>query len=299
MIRQSLTVAAYNFRSWRRNPRVVLTFALALVLSWLLTEKAVAFSSEHDTPTQILEPFIWAFGDGASILFASSILLLLFADMPFLSAATPYYLVRIDRRTWLLGQMLYVIFATILYVFWILLTTALLCARTSFSGNQWSRAAALLGYSGAGGQFFLPSSVRTMEQATPCAVAGVIFLLMLLYALTMVGLMLTLTLCRSSRAGIVGAVVFSVYGLILRPETVTTVFDLSLEERFRANVLIGWVSPLSHATYPMHNFGFDRLPTLTQTCLLFSAVITVFALCAHNAVKHYDFCFVGTEEALS
>lgn len=106
---QALTVAGYNFSHWRKNPRVLLTFALALILCFLLSDKAVQFSQQQGTLLQLVEPFVWAFGDSDSILFSSQLLVLLFSDLPFLSPATPYYLIRMDRKTWLLGQVLYVL----------------------------------------------------------------------------------------------------------------------------------------------------------------------------------------------
>jgi len=87
-LRQIGSVTAYNFRQWRRNPRIVITFALAFILCFLLSDKAVKFAREYETTMQIVEAFVWT--------------------MPFLSAGTPYYLSRIDRKTWLAGQALYI-----------------------------------------------------------------------------------------------------------------------------------------------------------------------------------------------
>lgn len=46
-------------------------------------------------------------------------------------------------------------------------------------------------------------------------------------------------------------------------------------EMFRVNVLIGWISPLSHASYGRHNFGYDRLPTVWQSCVVFLILLGV------------------------
>ena len=78
------------------------------------------------------------FGDSNSILLSSLLLVLLFADMPFLSAGTPYYLMRIDRKTWLAGQALYIALATGIYMVFILVSTSLVCMGQSFIGDMWS-----------------------------------------------------------------------------------------------------------------------------------------------------------------
>lgn len=70
-IRQIGLVAAANFRRWRRNSQIVLAFALGFVVCFLLSDKVLVFAKEHDTIVQVLEPFIWTFGDANSILVIS------------------------------------------------------------------------------------------------------------------------------------------------------------------------------------------------------------------------------------
>ena len=71
--RQIGLVAAANFRRWRRNPQIVLAFALGFVVCFLLSDKVLVFAREHDTIVQVLEPFIWTFGDANSCLLYTSI----------------------------------------------------------------------------------------------------------------------------------------------------------------------------------------------------------------------------------
>ena len=80
----ALNVAAYNFRLWKKNPRVIIAFSLAFILCFLLSDKVVRFADANDTVMQVFEPFIWTFSDSNSILLASLLLIFLFADMPFI-----------------------------------------------------------------------------------------------------------------------------------------------------------------------------------------------------------------------
>ncbi|MCD7946389.1 MAG: hypothetical protein LUF81_07275 [Clostridiales bacterium] len=61
--------------------------------------------------------------------------------------------------------------------------------------------------------------------------------------------------------------VFSLYGFLLSPKWLEALLGLSEEELYWANVAVGWLSPLNHAAYHMHNFGYDLLPRLWQSCL--------------------------------
>lgn len=294
-LRQACSVAGYNFRQWHKNPRIFIAFSLAFILCFLLSDKVVDLAERFDTSTQILEPFIWTFGDSSSILLASLLLVFLFADMPFISGGTPFYLMRTKRRIWLAGQVIYVAGSTLLYLVFVMSSTSLICMHRSFIGNKWSGTAALLGYSGAGEAVALPAAVKTMERTRPYGCAAVIFLLMLLYSLLMVMIMLVCNLYKGQIAGMAGVIVFSLLGLLLSPEVFQTVLGLEDQEKYIANIIVGWLSPLNHATYHMHNFGYDQLPKLWQTYVIFILLILLCLFLAAKLIRGYSFIFTGTE----
>lgn len=294
-LRQIWAVASGNFRQWNKNPRIIITFGLAFVLCFLLSDKAVKFALEYNTTMQLVEAFVWTFGDANSILLSSLILLLLFADMPFISSATPFILVRTSRRAWLLGQVVYIVLATFIYLAFILVATSVLCMSNSFIGNMWSETAAILGYSGAGQAVALPAFVKTLEMSTPYECMATIFLLMLLYTLLMVFIMLVVNLKKGQFWGVASVFIFTLYGLLLNPQLFKQLFHLPDELMYKANVAVGWLSPLNQATYQMHNFGYDLLPRLWTTYLIFGGLIAFCFFAALREMKRYSFNFTGTE----
>lgn len=289
-------VVRYNFRMWRGNVRIVLTFALAFILCFLLSDKAASFAYDMNTAMQAFEPFVWTFGDANSVLLISLLLVLLFVDMPFLGAGVPYYLIRMRRRTWLMGQTIYAGLATIMYILFIFTATSLICMSNSFIGNMWSETAAILGYSGAGKAVALPALVKTLEMSRPYQCAGTILLLMLLYTLFMVFLMFYLNIRLGRTAGIVGAFAINLFGFLLNPQLFEQLFSLPDELMYKANVAVGWLSPLNHATYHMHNFGYDLLPRLWHTYAIFAFVIIALYLLTLRNMKKYNFHFTGIDE---
>ena len=296
-LRQVFAVVRYNFRMWRGNMRICLTFALAFILCFLLSDKAASFAYDMGTAMQAFEPFVWTFGDANSILLISLLLVLLFVDMPFLGAGVPYYLVRMRRRTWAWGQLLYLTLATLLYMLFIFAATSVICAQNSFVGNMWSETAAILGYSGAGKAVALPALVKTLEMSRPYECAATIFLLMLLYTLVLSLIMLLCKLLKGRSAGIVGAFGFSLFGLLLNPAFFKDVMHLPDDLVYKANVIVGWASPLNQATYHMHNFGYDLLPRLRDTYMIFGGVILVLFALVQFAIRRYNFMFLGTEQS--
>lgn len=294
-MKKAFSIAGYNFRLWRGNPRILVTFLLAFILCFLLSDKAVQFAVDHNTTMQIVEVFIWNFGDSNSILLSSVLLVLLFADMPFLSSGTPLYLVRTSRRTWITGQVLYILSATLIYLVFVLLCTIFFSMQQSFLANMWSPTAAILGYTNAGERVAIPALVKTLEMSWPYQSMVSIFFLMLGYTSVMVMIMLVCNLRFGQVAGVVSVLVYSVYGILMNPDTIQLILKLPDEAYYIANVIIGWLSPLNQATYHMHNFGYDKLPRLWQSYLIFTALVIAGFFAAVHAAKRYNFTFTGTE----
>ena len=80
-MKQVLGIVHYNFFGYFRNPKVIFTFLLEFVLSFLLTGRIMVVMENYDTPVQAVEPFLWTFGDGTAVLLSSLLLLLLFSDL--------------------------------------------------------------------------------------------------------------------------------------------------------------------------------------------------------------------------
>lgn len=293
--RQVLYFAGQNFQGWKRNMRVFMTFMLGIVLCLMLSDEAVSYAQKYELSIQILEPFIWTYGDAASVMLSSLLLFLLFADMPFVTPETPYGLIRTKRSVWLGGQIVYVLTATVLFQLFLLIVQTLIVFPFAFVGNVWSKTAAMLGYGGAA-EGALPVSVRTMESMLPYECAFQVFWLMLCYMLFLVSLMLLFNLAFGNAAGIVVALGMNLYGFLLNPELFQKLFHLTENQFYRANILCGWLSPLNHATFSMHNFGYDYLPKTGVSILLFSGVTILLIVGAGLKMPTYNFTFIQTDE---
>lgn len=294
--RQTWQVASFNFRQWKKSPRVIMTFVLAFIMCLMLSEKAVSFANNYGTSMQAVEAFVWTFGDANSIMMSSLLLILLFSDMPFITQETPYYLSRTSRSVWICGQIVYVVLATIFYTLFLLVITCLICSPISFPGNMWSETGALLGYSGIGSKVALPASVKTMEMSLPYQCAATIFLLMTMYSLFIATLMLVFNLKKNPSVGIMGVFVVNMYGLLLNPQIFTTLFHLPNSMEYKANLATGWLSPLNHATYYMHNFGYDYLPRLWMSYIIFLLFIIFNLFLIWRSIRAYEFNFTQINE---
>lgn len=290
---QILAAVRYNFLGFLKKPRVILSFLLGLIASFLLSEKVIEVAEYYQVPMQAAEPFIWTFGDLTSILFVSLLLLLLFSDLPKLSPMSPYYLHRMSKKKWLAAQFIYVTVCTGLYVAFILCATSLLCMKYTFTGNLWSETAALLGYSNLGEKLMVPSTVKVMESISPYGcmlqVVGLIFF----YSLTLGFMILLGNLAFGRRFGLLLGLGYSLYGFLLNPKVMGAILGLENHEMYKVRVFVGWVSPLNHAVYGMHNFGYDLLPGVGQSVVVFTGILLFIYWLAVRILKKYDFVFQG------
>ena len=214
--------------------------------------------------------------------------------MPNLSNDVPLFLVRIDRKIWMLGQILYLILATFLFLCFILFSTCLLAASRAYPANLWSDTAAVLGYSNIGKEISIPSFVKVMELSFPYETMLHIFGLMLGYSVLMASIILFFNLCRDN-GGMIAGIIFSGLGFLLTPEVLAGIFDINSMQMRYANIIFGWISPLNHATYYMHSFGYDNLPKLWVSYLFFVIASLVFFLLSLLRIRRYAFSFTGTQ----
>ena len=293
---QILAVVRYDFRGFFKRPRVMLTFLLGFVLCFLLSSRIMPVMETYRSPVQMLEPFLWTFGDSTAILLSSVLLLLLFSDLPVWSAVTPYYLYRTTKVRWILGQMIYMVCAAGIYTLFMLGSTMILCAGNSYPGNIWSDTAAMLAYSRLGEILNVPSTVKVMESISPFGCAALMTILLFLYILCLGLAVLAGNLLPGKNRGMVTGLLFCLYGFLFDPQALARILGYEKYELFRVNVLIGWISPLSHASYGRHNFGYDQLPSIGQSVLVFWGILALFALFCIKRMKTYSFVFLGEKD---
>lgn len=290
-IRQVFGITMQSLKRQRKNSQIILTFVLAFVLCLMLTDKAVSFADNYHTSMQAVEAFVWVFGDADSIMISSLLLALLFLDVPLIEEFTPYYLFRMNKKIWIAGQILYVLLLTSVYILFLFAVTCIICSPVSFIGNMWSETGALLGYSGVGEEIALPASVKVMEMSLPYQCAGTVCLLILLYSIFLATQMMAWRVSGKKAFSVLSVFLINLYGLMLNPEIFTKLFHLSEGQEYKANVLTGWLSPLNHATYYMHNFGYDYLPKIWMSCLIFLVLIVVCIVIIVKKMKKYEFQF--------
>ncbi len=293
-MRDAFTCAFWNLYALRKNPRFYLSLLLGFLLCWLLTDKTMAISRTYLTNVQLLEPFVWCYADDDSLLFSALVMMLMLSAFPRLDTPASYLIFRTSRIKWLLGQILTVLMLTLGFALMILLSSMAMCIGCNvFSANHWSETATMLSFSPASFEVALTVMRKTVKLTTPYGCAVQIFLLLFQYVLLMAMLQLTFTVFRSRRAGIIAALIVNFAGYVLTPDRFMTWLNLPQEMRYYANLLSAWLSPLQHATYTMHNFGYDLLPRLGTSYLLLCGAALLLAALSLWKMRSFSFSFTG------
>lgn len=288
-VKQVAAAVRWNFLGFFKNPRVIITFLFSFILCFFLSDRSMMVADYYESPMQALEPFIWTFGDATAILLCSLLLILLFLDLPKLSPFTPYMLLRMRKSRWLFAQLFYIFLVTALYMLYVILVTSLLCMQKTYPGNIWSKTAALLAYSQMGKKLSIPSTVKVMESTTPCSCSMQIMALLVCYALTLSFLMMYFQMKLGKKAAIFAGLSYSLFGFLLNPEILAKILRKEEYEMFLVRRITGWISPLNHATYGMHDFGYDVLPSIGQSCMIFLVILACLSGLSFHTLKKYNF----------
>ena len=211
--------------------------------------------------------------------------------MPFVDLSTPYRLIRTNRNIWLIGQILYVFLGTVIYNIFLLVTEAAITAPRAYFGNVCSDTAALLAYGQGSKVYHLPVSLKIMQNLSPYSCAVTVLLLMTIYSLFLMCSVLWINLHWGNVAGVIGGLSVSLYGFLIEPSVFQKMLQIPERNMYKANALAVWLSPLNQATFSMHSFGYDYLPSLQSSFLFFGILILIFLLLSCKAFRKYNFYF--------
>lgn len=290
-MRKSIKVFISNIRLWHRNPKIIIPFIVALVCVFMLCQRISLFIRDNGFTVNIFEVFIAIFNDQYSILITSLLVIVILFDAPTTDPSTPYYLIRSGSRKWLIGQMIFLAFVSTVCVTFILVSSVLSVADRVYLSDDWSSFAFSISYSKADEIINIDRFVKTMNFSSPSMTALSMLILIFLYYLTIALTEMLFNMWHMSRKGGLAAVLFSFYGLMMTPSTIAGIFRLDEMKMYKANVAMGWLSPLNHATFDMHSFGYDRLPQLWQSCIIFCLLILILVLSSFRVLRDYEYDF--------
>jgi len=294
-ISQIYSCAVWNVYSIRKNPRIFCGFLLGLCLCFFLMQRIIECSTMFDTNIQLFELFIWCFADADSILFVSLAVLLFLFQIPRLDTPAYYLIFRKGRANWLLGQVLTSVIISLVYTLFLLGASMLFTLHSGhvLGSNQWSDTATILSFAPENFEVALTVVRKTIKLTTPYPCAATIFSLMAQYILFLTLLNLVFSIRLGKKAGIAAVIAVSLYAYLLNPQKLTMLLHIPEEVQYIANVLAAWISPLNHATYALHSFGYGNFPSIGQSHMVLGGMNLALLLSSYFSITHTEHIFLG------
>lgn len=140
-LKQAFSCAATEFVKWVCDARMVIVAVLLIFINNFAVSPLTNNAELMGEPLNILEPFIAVANSEILILIIPIVFLTLIADYPKVDTNTMFYIVRIGRANWFVGQILKLVFMIISYLAVIFLGTVLPMLSKGFWYNGWSNVA--------------------------------------------------------------------------------------------------------------------------------------------------------------
>ena len=140
-LKQAFSCAATEFVKWVCDARMVIVAVLLIFINNFAVSPLTNNAELMGEPLNILEPFIAVANSEILILIIPIVFLTLIADYPKVDTNTVFYIVRIGRANWFVGQILKLVFMIVSYLAVIFLGTVLPMLSKGFWYNGWSNVA--------------------------------------------------------------------------------------------------------------------------------------------------------------
>ncbi len=136
--REALLVAKSEYRKWLASPRMIL-FAIAFLPMYdNVVHPLLEMSDAMGSPLNVLEPCIGALNTWMGMLIFGIAYMALMSPFPTADGNMLFYVSRMGKRAWILGEMLFQAMAAVTYSLLIAAVMAVPAVGRSFFANGWS-----------------------------------------------------------------------------------------------------------------------------------------------------------------
>lgn len=265
------STARIEYVKWIANSRMILLGVMLVFIYSFVIEPLSAHSDKMVSPLNVLEPFIATVNSEVLVIIVPAVFLALFSDFPRVDGNTLFFLQRVGKLNWLLGQILYSFFAIVTYMTVIFLGSVILLASKSFWGNGWSLvvtkyASQFPDESQSFACLLIKSNLY--NQVSPWYAAAMGFVLMVLY-LFLVSLILLLFHCMKRK----------VFGMLTTSALIAFGGTTCL-----IKMKTMWIFPMAHSSIWLHFTEYYREPIMPMWKSILYFVMIIGCLIVFSVV---------------
>lgn len=273
-VKISLIVAIQNIRKWRTNYRIWILLILTMIF-------VQCYTKEISTQALIMEmkispwlfPFLYT-DRYIRILFMLP-LLFIYCDAPFIDKNQIYILMRCRRKSWGIGQIIYIFMTSAIYFSFVAAMTIVLNIRNIDYMNDWGKVLGTLAFSS------IP-----LVKGTAVTISTYI-----LTYFTPVQAMFFTWLLSVLCGGVLGLIIYVCNILSKTKGTgiVATGFLIILSAAVSGNERAQWFSPVSWSTLNKLDVAkLTHYPTITYVLAAYTIMILILSVCIVKAVVKKD-----------
>ncbi|MGN1114676.1 MAG: hypothetical protein ACI4RC_06090 [Oscillospiraceae bacterium] len=211
-LKKSFYCARTEFIKWISDARMIILAVLLVFIYNFAIEPLIANAELMNEPLNVLEPFIAIANSGTILLIIPLVFLTLIADYPKIDTNTVFYIIRIGRTNWLVGQIMKLILMAITYLGVVFIGSVIPMLSKGFWYNGWSNV--VTGFiqkfpdkSGNFGVQLLPENLYNQSSVFKAAIVS--YLLVFAYLIIIGLILLSFSLVKKKTAGFVfcGAII--------------------------------------------------------------------------------------------
>lgn len=273
-----------EYMKWLLNTRMIVIGVLLIFIHSFVITPLQQNAALMEEPLNILEPFIALLNSEVVQLIIPLIYLTLIADQPRVDNTTIYYIYRIGRLNWLIGQIVKLIMMTVSYMLVIFFGAVIPMISKGFWYNGWSNS--VVGFSekfpqksGNAGALLIPENLYNQLSVYESAVISAA--LTFAYLMTLGLILLSFTINKRKHAG------FALCGILI---TLGTAF-CSLKTKLM------WTMPMANSIIWMHYTKYFRepeMPVWFSVCYMSGCILILLIL---SFVSLGNFNYISIAEA--
>ena len=285
-LKQAFSCARTEFIKWVCDARMIILGVLVIFIYTFAIEPLLKNAEEMGEPLNMLEPFIAIANSGAILLIIPLVFLTLIADFPKIDTNTVFYIIRVGRMNWLLGQIIKLVMMALSYLAFIFAGAVIPMLSKGFWYNGWSNVATQYAVrfpekSGNFGVQLLPENLYNQLSVFKAAIQS--YLLVFAYLMIIGLLLLAFSLVKKKTMGFVlcGAVI-------------------SLGTAFCSiKTVLMWSMPMANSIIWLHFTKYFRQPVVSLTFSIiylctFIAALIVFCVIAIKKFNYDNVAEIAT-----
>mgnify|MGYP001064597478 CR=1 FL=1 len=268
----------HQLRMALASPRFYISLFMGCAIQIVGIMPLFEYSQGIGKPLSILEGFVYFSCERYTISAVFLNIVFLVSDIPFSSENETYTLLRVSRRKWLIGKILYLLIACILYYLVILLTGIIFLSGNAYVGNFWSEPFYYLAQGMDIGEYsaYFPYSHILLLRPLQAVLIGIA--LNIAYGFTM---SLFLFFCNLKLPKTLGYAVTTLLHAVFY--MILSVFQSSYYARYS---LLGNSLLMYHN---VHGEYRELLPSFVQSFLVFGIAIITLMILIFKEIQRYDF----------